>query len=236
MRSLSSLSIVVLAVALAIPVAPALPSSARAASPSPGGERFAIGRVKYTGGGDWYSNPSSLPNIHKQLSDRVGIPTQERGTARLAPRREPLRDAVPLYEWTRHRDVLRRRGRAAAPLSSRAGASSGPTTTTAWTNRSAREMRKVFPDAEWIELPFDHEIYHCFYDLAGRDPEDSRAPRRARPRARDLPRGAAGRLLQLQHGHRGRAPRTPSVHDDPPDKREAAMQMAMNVVVYALSH
>ncbi len=39
---------------------------------------FTIGRLHYKGGGDWYSNPSSLPNLLKFFSKVTGIPTTRR--------------------------------------------------------------------------------------------------------------------------------------------------------------
>ncbi|MDV7397742.1 DUF4159 domain-containing protein, partial [Arthrospira platensis SPKY1] len=34
---------------------------------------FTIGRIHYDGGGDWYSDPSSLPNLLKAVRDRLGL-------------------------------------------------------------------------------------------------------------------------------------------------------------------
>lgn len=234
MRSFSSLSLALLVVALAIPAAPALPSSARAASPSAAAERFAIGRVQYTGGGDWYSNPSSLPNIQKQLSERVGIPTEgeERRVSLLDPN---LFETPFLYinghgtvtfsdeEAERLRRYLESGGFLWADDNYGMDESFRP------------QMRKVFPDAEWVDLPFDHEIYHCFYDFPGGIPkihEHHGGP------AHGLGLFHDGRLVVYYSYNTdiGDGTEDVGVHDDPADKREAAMQMAMNVVVYALSH
>ena len=37
-----------------------------------------IARVKYEGGGDWYSDPTSLPNLLSALRTRCGIPSMDR--------------------------------------------------------------------------------------------------------------------------------------------------------------
>ena len=233
MRSFSSLSLALLAVALAIPVLPALSPSVRAASPS-AGERFAIGRVKYTGGGDWYSNPSSLPNVQKQLSERVGIPTESE------ERRVSLLDAnlfeTPFLYMNGHGTVTFSNEEAERLRRYLENGGFLWADDNYGMDESFRpQMRKVFPDAEWVDLPFDHEVYHSFYELPGGIPkihEHHGGP------AHGLGLFHDGRLVVYYSYNTdiGDGVEDVGVHDDPPDKREAAMQMAMNIVVYALSH
>lgn len=211
-------------------LAPRPASAAPAAQP----ERFAIGRVKYTGGGDWYSNPSSLPNIQKALTDRVGIATESE------ERRVSLLDAS-LFETP----FLYMNGHGTVTFSSeeadrlrrflKAGGFLWADDNYGMDESFRPEMRKVFPDAEWVDLPFDHEIYRAFYDLPGGIPkihEHHGGP------ARGLGIYDEGRLVVFYSYNTdiGDGTEDAGVHDDPPDKREAAMKMAMNVIVYALSH
>ena len=37
-----------------------------------------IARLQYDGGGDWYANPSSLPNLLAAIRDRTGVPAARR--------------------------------------------------------------------------------------------------------------------------------------------------------------
>ena len=212
----------------------AAPRLADASSPKNLGEQFVIGRLKYAGGGDWYGNQSSIRNIQRALAERVGIPTatEERtvsildvdlfetpfltvsghGTVRFSQE-----EAERLRHYLRHGGFL-------------------------WADddygmdESFRpEMRKVFPEAELVELPFDHEIYHCFYDLPDGLPkihEHHGGPPHGYGIFQD------GRLVVFYSFNTDIRDGTedPEVHKDPPEKREAAMRMAMNVVVYALSH
>jgi hypothetical protein len=224
-----------LALALALALAPAIARPARAAAAAaPLGERFVIGRLKYGGGGDWYSNPSSLPNIMRAVSERVGIPSgpEERRVSLLDPE---LFECPFLYmnghgtvrfsqeEADRLRHYLRHGGFLWADDNYGMDETFRP------------EMRKVFPEAEWVELPQSHEIYHCYFDLAGGLPkihEHHGGP----------PRGYGiydeGRLVvyYTYNTDIGDGTEDADVHKDPPEKREAAMRMAVNVVVYALSH
>jgi hypothetical protein len=207
---------------------------ASAAAPSNLGERFAIGRLKYAGGGDWYSNPSSLPNVQRALVDRVGIPTpdEERRVSLLDP---DLFETPFIYmnghgtvrfsqeEAERLRHYLRHGGFLWADDNYGMDESFRP------------EMRKVFPDAEWVELPFSHEIYHAYYEFPSGLPK-------IHEHHGGAPHGYGifqeGRLVVFYTYNTdiGDGTEDPEVHNDPPEKREAAMRMAVNVVVYALTH
>ncbi|MFC1513702.1 DUF4159 domain-containing protein, partial [candidate division KSB1 bacterium] len=98
-----------------------------------------------------------------------------------------------------------------------------------------REMKKVFPDNEWVELPFNHEIYHCFFDFDEGIPKIHEHD------------GGPGHGLALFHKGRmvvfyslntdlGDGWEDPDVHNDPENVREAALKMGTNVVIYALTH
>ena len=98
-----------------------------------------------------------------------------------------------------------------------------------------REMKKLFPDAELVELPFDSPVFHQIYDFPGGLPkvhEHDGGPPRAFGIVRD------GRLCVFFSFDcdLGDGLEDEEVHHDPPDKREAALRMAMNVVHYALTH
>ena len=226
-----------LALALALAALLALAVAPRPATAAPSkdlGERFAIGRLKYAGGGDWYSNPSSLPNIQRAVADRVGIPTapEERRVSLLDA---DLFETPFLYmnghgtvrfsqeEAERLRHYLRHGGFLWADDNYGMDETFRP------------EMRKVFPEAEWVELPFDHEIYHAFYEFPAGLPkihEHHGGPPHGYGIFQD------GRLVVFYSYNTdiGDGTEDPEVHKDPPEKREAATRMAVNVVVYALSH
>ena len=98
-----------------------------------------------------------------------------------------------------------------------------------------REMKKLFPDAELVELPFDHSVFHQLYEFPDGLPkihEHDGGPARAFGIVRD------GRLCVLFSFDcdLGDGLEDEEVHHDPPEKREAAMRMAMNIVHYALTH
>jgi hypothetical protein len=98
-----------------------------------------------------------------------------------------------------------------------------------------REIRKVFPDAELVEVPFDHGIYHIVYDFPAGLPkihEHHGGPPHGYGIFHD------GRLVVFYSYNTdiGDGLEDPEVHRDPPEKRQAAMRMAINIVTHALTH
>jgi len=55
--------------AVALGAALVLPASAARQAP-----RLTIARLQYDGGGDWYANPSSLPNLLAAIRERTSLP------------------------------------------------------------------------------------------------------------------------------------------------------------------
>ena len=96
-------------------------------------------------------------------------------------------------------------------------------------------LKTVFPDRPLVELPFSHPLYHCLYQFPNGLPkihEHHGGP----------PHGYGilheGRVVlfysyntDLNDGWEG-----PEVHHDPAQRREAALRMGLNLVVYALTH
>jgi hypothetical protein len=123
-----------------------------------------IGLLKYNGGGDWYANPTSLPNliafanknIHTNILPEPG--TVEVGSLELFN--------YPMIHMTGHGNVvfsendvemLRTYLMSGGFLHIDDNYGLDP--------YIRREMKKVFPDQEFIELPFDHPIYHQHYQF-----------------------------------------------------------------------
>jgi hypothetical protein len=98
-----------------------------------------------------------------------------------------------------------------------------------------REMKRVFPDHEILELPHSHGIFHQLYDFPGGLPkihEHSGGAARAFGIVYD------GRLVVFfsLDTDLGDGLEDEEIHRDPPEKREAAVRLALNIVHYALTH
>jgi hypothetical protein len=223
-RSAIFLSGILLGLALVRPV-PAEPP------PGPG---VTIALLKYGGGGDWYSNPTSLGNLARAVEDRTSIPIAREREVQVGPLDEELFDYPYLYmnghgtvrlsdaEAQRLRRYLLEGGFLFADDNYGMDATFRMT------------MRQVFPDRPLVEVPFDHPIYHAFYDLPNGPPKihehDGKPPQGFGIFDR-------GRLIVFYtyQSDIGDGIEDPDVHRDPPEKREEAMRMAVNTVVYALT-
>ena len=195
---------------------------------------FTIARLKYSGGGDWYSDPSSLPNLLEAINERT--------TIRAAPREENVEITDPkLFQYpylymTGHgkvrfsdEDIKILRKYFAAGGFLHADDNYGMDST------FRREIEKVFPDSPLIELPFDHDIYHSFYEFPNGLPKihehDSESPQ-----GFGIFYDDQLVVFYTYESDLGDGWEDPDVHNDPPEKREDAIRMGINTIVYSLTH
>jgi hypothetical protein len=191
-----------------------------------------VARIKYQGGGDWYSDPSSIPNWLREFERRTGIATypEEKIVTLLD---EDLR-AYPFLYMTGHGtvrlgpdeiDALRRHLEAGGFLY--ADDNYGM-------DESFRAMvRRLFPEKQLEELPNGHPIYHAFYDLPGLPKIHEHDGNR--PQGFGIEHEGRLVLFYTYESDIGDGLEDPRVHDDSPEKRELAMKMAVNILMYAIT-
>ena len=196
---------------------------------------FSIARLKYGGGGDWYSNPSSLPNLLRALKDRPGVAVETEKEARVDVLAEELFNYPMLY-MNGHGTV---KFSPAEVDRLRRYLSSGGFL---WADdnygmdKSFRgEISKVFPESPLVELPFSHDLYHIFYEFPNGLPkihEHDGGP------AQGLGIFYEGRLVVYYTFNTdiGDGLEDTEVHGDPQEKREAAFRTGVNIVLYAMTH
>jgi hypothetical protein len=192
-----------------------------------------IGRLQYDGGGDWYANPSSLPNLITALKERTSLPVadHERTVQLTGP---DLWD-VPFMHMTGHGNVrftdaeiraLRRYLEQGGFL--HADDNYGMDAS------FRREIARVFPDHPLVEVPLDHPVYHMVYDFPRGLPkihEHDGLP------AQGFGIFLNGRLVVFYSYQTdlGDGWEDSTVHHDPPEKHEAALRMGVNLVTYAVT-
>jgi len=195
---------------------------------------FTMARLKYRGGGDWYSDPTSLPNLLAQVEARVGTSASSED-ARIAVMDEALFN-YPFAYMTGHGNVdFSDEEATQIRLYLAAGGFLWADDCYGMDASFRKAMRKVFPDAELVELPFSHEIYHIVYAFSQGLPkihEHDGGPPHGYGIIRD------GRLVVFYSFNTdiGDGLEDADVHGDSPDVRDAAMKMAVNIVSYALTH
>jgi hypothetical protein len=197
-------------------------------------EAFRAAKLQYGGGGDWYSNPSSLPNLMRALAERTTILVRT-----FEEKRTPILDErffdYPFVYMNGHgtvRFTADEVGRLRTYLLT--GGFLFADDNYGMDKTFRREIQRVFPDKRLVEVPYDHPIYHCFYDLPHGPPkvhEHDGLP------AQGLGIFHEGRLVVFYtyQSDVGDGIEDSHVHNDPPSIREQAMKMAINVVVYAMT-
>ena len=131
-------------------------------SPEPFALKFAL--VKYSGGGDWYANPTSLPNLARFCNQTIGTQidpnyaTVEVGSADLFN--------YPFLHMTGHGNVVFSDGEAENLRNYLIGGGFLHVDDNYGMDPWMRAaMKKVFPELDFIELPFEHPVYHQEFEF-----------------------------------------------------------------------
>ena len=195
---------------------------------------FAIARLHYDGGGDWYSDPSSLPNLIGFLSKNTDLSVRPE-EVRVKPG-DPQLFLYPYLYMTGHGNI---RFSDADLRNLRTYLTNGgflhADDNYGMDESFRREIKRIFPEKDLVELPFDHPIYHMKYDFTNGPPKIHKHD--GKP-AQGLGVFNDGRLVifYTYQTDLGDGWEDTDVHNDPPGKHEAALEMGTNIVLYALTH
>lgn len=192
-----------------------------------------IARVKYAGGGDWYNDPSEEVNLLAFLHQQTGMDVEARyeyvdlGDDRLF--------TYPFLFLTGHGNIafsadevhrLRRYLENGGFLY--ADDDYG------MDRAFRREIGKVFPDQDLVELPFQHPLYHILFQFPA-------GPPKTHEHNNKPPQGFGlfhnGRLVvyYTYESNPSDGWADPDIHKDPEDKRQEALRFGANLVLYALT-
>ena len=197
------------------------------------GQNFTIARIHYSGGGDWYSDPSSLPNLLKFVSENTHISVDDE-EVRIRPADQNFFKYPYLYltghgnvrfseeEITKLRETLLRGAFLHADDNYGMDAS------------FREEMKRIFPNKDLVELPYDHPVFHVFYDFPSGLPkihEHDGNP----PQALGLFDENRLMILYTFECDLGDGWEDPEVHNDPEEIRLEALQMGVNIIYYSMT-
>jgi hypothetical protein len=207
----------------------ALAAISAAAAPT----RLTIARVQYDGGGDWYANPSSIPNLLAAIAERTTLPV-ERREARITLLDDRLWDYPFLHvtghgnikltdpEIQRLREYLLRGG--FLHVSDNYGLDSS----------FRREIARVFPERPLVDVPLKHPIYNLVYEFPKGLPKIHEHDGKP-PRGLGIFLGDRLAVFYDYEADLGDGWEDPDVHKDPPELHEAALRMGVNLFVYAIT-
>ena len=194
---------------------------------------FSIARIQYSGGGDWYADPSSLPNLIDFISNETNIKI-ENNEFKIKLTSENLYNHTYLY-LTGHGNI-RFNDEEVRVLRNHLlkGAFLHADDNYGMYDSFKREMKKVFPDKEWVELPIDHPIYNCYFNFPNGLPkvhEHNGNP------SQGLGLFEKDRLIVFfsYESDLGDGWEDSEVHNNPASVRNSALKMGTNIVWYSLT-
>ena len=195
-------------------------------------DTIGIARLQYGGGGDWYANPSSLPNLLAALRERTGLPVAAR-EVNVRPLDASLPDHPYLY-MTGHGNVAFTPAERQALRRYLLGGGFLHADDNYGLDASfRREMAEVFPDAELVEIPADHPVFHTLYAMPEGLPKVHEHDGKP-PQAFGIFQGGRMVVFYSFESDLGDGWEDEGVHDDPPEIREQALRMGVNLFLYAL--
>ena len=190
--------------------------------------------LKYKGGGDWYSNPTALPNLVRFCNENIDTKitskpqTVEVGSSDIFQ--------FPFLHMTGHGNVffsdsdvenLRNYLESGGFLHIDDNYGMQPYIT--------KELKKVFPNKDLVELPSSHPVFNSVYDFPQGLPKIHEHDGK-RPQAMGLFHEDRLVLLFTFESDLGDGWEDEAVHNDPPEVREKALKMGANIIKYAFEN
>jgi hypothetical protein len=200
----------------------------------PATSAFKIARLKYSGGGDWYNDPQEEVNLLKFIRTNSAVDVEPAYEFVEATSENFF--SYPFVFLTGHGNMKFNDAevdRIRTYLEN--GGFLYADDDYGMDKAFRREMKKVFPDQNLVELPFSSGLYHCYYDFPN-------GPPKTHEHDGKTPRGYGlfhdGRLVvyYTYESNPSDGWNDAEVHGDPPAKREEALRFGTNIVVWALTH
>jgi hypothetical protein len=215
-------------------------AAAQTSSSSDGGgasnHAMQVARVQYGGGGDWYSDKKSLPQLLAFVRRNTLLDVAPReATVKLST------DQLFTYPYlylTGHGNVRFSPGEARRLRRYLEGGGFLHIDDNYGLDKSIRrELKKVFPDRELRPLPASHPIYHTHFDFPGGLPKIHVHDKDEPPQGFGL-FSDTGRLMVFYsyESDLGDGWDPASVHDNSEATRRRALRMGANILVYAMTH
>ncbi|MDA1081221.1 MAG: DUF4159 domain-containing protein [Gemmatimonadetes bacterium] len=202
-------------------------------APTAGAPRLAIARLQYDGGGDWYANPSSIPNLINAIRTRTSLAIDP-NEGRVTLGDERLWE-YPFLHLTGHgnislseTEVVRLREYLARGGFLHVDDNYG------LDEHVRREMKKVFPDREFVDVPLSHPIYHVVYDFPNGVPKVHEHDGKA-ARGYGIFLGNRLAVYYTWSSDLGNGWEDAGTYSDPPELQEQALRMGVNMFAYAVT-
>ena len=196
-------------------------------------DAFAIARVKYRGGGDWYNDPSSLENLIDYAAQQLPITIQRQyddvalGSGEI--------NQYPFLFLTGHGTISVNSAEAENMRSYLNNGGFLYIDDDYGLDEYARKViDAIYPDEKLVPIPFEHPIYHSVFDFNDGPPKIHAHDNKP---AQGFGIFKDGRLViyYTYECNLGDGWADPDIHKDPPSIRQKALRMGTNILVYALT-
>lgn len=194
---------------------------------------FGIARVKYAGGGDWYNDPSAEVNLLTFLRGATGMEVNARYTFVEIGADEFF--SHPFLFLTGHGNITLTESevrRLRTHLEN--GGFLYVDDDYGLDKAFRRELKRVFPAAELVELPFDHGIYRVLFSFPEGPPKTHEHDAKP-PRGYGLFHNGRMVVYYTVESNPSDGWADAEVHNDPEPKRQEALRFGANIVLWALT-
>lgn len=193
---------------------------------------YQVGVLKYRGGGDYYANPTSLPNLvsyaNKNKNTRINPETPYVDVG------SPDLFNYPFVHMTGHGNVVFSPADVQNLRNYLLGGGFLHIDDNYGIDQFIRpEIKKLFPNNTLVELPYNHEIFSAPYTFPKGLPKIHEHDGKA-PQAFAIFENGRMVLLYTFETDLGDGWEDEAVHNNPPDVREKALKMGVNILYFAL--
>jgi hypothetical protein len=196
-------------------------------------EGFQIARLKYNGGGDWYNDPSAEVNLLKFVQANTNIKVN--AEYKFVDLASDEIFSYPFLFLTGHGNIVfssEEAKRLRTYLEN--GGFLYIDDDYGLDKAVRREMKKVFPEKDFLEVPFSNQIFNIFYKFDNGTPKTHEHDKKP-PQSFGIFIGERLAVLYTYESNPSDGWADPEVHNDPQNKREEALKFGTNIIIYALS-
>lgn len=193
-----------------------------------------IALLKYNGGGDWYANPTSLPNLVKFCNSNINTRINSK-PATVEPGSTDIFQ-YPFLHMTGHGNVIFNDNEVENLRNYLLSGGFLHIDDNYGMNKYIRkEIKKLFPDKELVELPANHPIFSSAYPFPNGLPKIHEHDG-LRPQAFGIFENDRLILLYTYESDLGDGWESEEVHHDPEDVRLKALKMGANIIKYVFEN
>lgn len=195
---------------------------------------FRIARVKYSGGGDWYNDPSAEVNLLKFATKTTGIKTKPEYTFVELSSEKIF--SYPFLFLTGHGNIsLTEKEVKNLRKYLENGGFLFVDDDYGLDESFRREIKKVFPEYKLTEIPYSHPVFNCYFKFENGVPKIHEHDNKP-PQSFGI---FINNRLVLFYGYESNISDgwvDQEVYNDPPELREAALKMGTNLIIYSLTN